>query len=301
MPSLQSYPLRFLTRRINAFGDASTTLQQLRQRGDRSMERMKPPSKVTIQAAQAGSIPLEWVIPTGAADKQAVLYFHGGAFVMGSITTHRNMLCHLALACQTRILSVDYRLAPEHPFPAALDDCLAAYHWLLERDFRPGDIVLGGDSAGGNLALALLLQLRDVGQPLPAAAACLSPVTDLEGTRQSRRTRAPADPILGKGFGSINIPICYSGQNDLKHPYLSPLFADLQGLPPILLHVGEDEILFDDSVEFVEKARKAGVDAQVVIWPHMWHVFQMFAPMLPEANRSLAQVGEFIRTQLRTG
>jgi acetyl esterase/lipase len=298
MPSLQSYPLRFLIGRLNAFGDTHTPIQQLRQRNDRAMNGLKPPSQVVTQAVQVGSVPAEWIIPAGAPADQAVLYFHGGAFVMGSIATHRLMVSHLALAGQSRVLSIDYRLAPEYPFPAALDDCVESYRWLLQQGIAPGKIVIAGDSAGGNLALVLLLKLRDDGHPLPAAAVCISPVTDLEGTRQSRRTKAKADPVLGKGFGNTGIPTSYSGKYDLKHPYLSPLFADLHGLPPTLLHVGEDEILFDDSVEFVENACKAGVDAHLVIWPRMWHVFQMFAPFLPEANQSLAQIGAFVQQKL---
>lgn len=299
MPSLQSYPLRFLMSRLNAFGDAGTTVQQMRQRGDRAMSRARPASKVAIQPIQAGNVPAEWIIPPDAPAGQAVLYFHGGAFVMGSVITHRPMLSRLALACQCRVLSLDYRLAPEYPFPAGLDDCVTAYHWLLAQGIEPGQIVVSGDSAGGNLALALLLKLRDTGAPLPAAAVCLSPVTDLEGTRLSRRTKAKVDPILGKGMSNTGLPASYTGEYDVQHPYISPLFADLHGLPPVLIHVGTDEILYDDAIEFVERARQAGVDAQVVIWPRMWHVFQILAPTLPEARQSLAQMGQFIKDSFR--
>ncbi|MFZ6027593.1 MAG: alpha/beta hydrolase [Chloroflexota bacterium] len=295
MPSLQSYLLRFLMNRLNAFGGPGTTVQEMRRRGERGMRYVKPAANVTIQAVQAGSVPAEWSIPPYAPATQAVLYFHGGAFVLGSVSTHRAMVSHLALACGSKILSVDYRLAPEASFPAGLDDCAAAYRWLLGQGIAPGRIAVAGDSAGGNLALALLLKLRDEGAPLPAAAACISPVTDLEGTRASRRTRAKIDPILGKGLGNTGLPASYIGDYDIHHPHISPLFAELHGLPPVLIHVGTDEILFDDAIEFADSARQAGVCAEVVVWPRMWHVFQMLVPILPEARQSLAQIAQFIK------
>jgi acetyl esterase/lipase len=187
---------------------------------------------------------------------------------------------------------VDYRLAPEHPFPAALEDIQTAYRWLLQNGIPPRKIVVAGDSAGGNLALVLLLALREAGDPLPAAAVCLSPVTDLTGAVESRRTKAAVDPILRSG--TSDMVSSYVGKHDPRQPLLSPLYADLHGLPPILLHVGEDEILLDDSTRLAEHARAAGVNATVVVWSHMWHVFQAFAPLLPEARQSIEQMGQFV-------
>jgi acetyl esterase/lipase len=293
MPSLQSHLLRFVLRRVTFLGRSEDSIQDLRRRVDSSARLLRTPRGVAVQRVQAGSVPAEWLIPRGAPADRVLLYLHGGAFVFCSLETHRALVSRLALASGSRALAVDYRLAPEHPFPAALEDCLAAYRWLLQSGIAPRRVVVAGDSAGGNLALVLLLALRAAGDPLPAAAVGLSPVTDLTGAPESRRTKAGVDPILGTG---THLPVSsYVGEQDPRQPLLSPLYADLRGLPPILLHVGTDEILLDDSTRFAERARAAGVDARLVVWPQMWHVFHVFAPFLPEARKAIAQVGEFVR------
>lgn len=269
----------------------------MRRRTDAAARLLRPPRAVSVQKVQAGAAPSEWLIPRDSPDDGVLLYFHGGAFIFCSLDSHRAMVARLALAGETRALSVDYRLAPEHPFPAALEDCLAAYRFLVQSGISPRRIVVAGDSAGGNLALALLLALRRDGDPLPAAAVGLSPATDLTWSGESFRTRAQFDPIFPEGASSplsSQIEADYIGLADPRNPLISPLFGDWRGMPPILLHVGEDEVLLDDSTRLADRMRAAGGEAVVVIWPGMWHVFQAFAPFIPEAGRSIRQIGEFI-------
>jgi acetyl esterase/lipase len=175
-----------------------------------------------------------------------------------------------------------------------LEDCVAAFDALVAGGLRPEQIVVAGDSAGGNLTLVLLLALRDRGRPLPSAAVAISPATDLTGSGPSHQTRAEVDPLLGGHQGDI-IPRWYAGEHDLRHPLISPLFADLQGMPPLLLHVGDHEILLDDATRFAERARAAGIDATVHVWPEMFHVFQLFSPFLPEARQANREIAAFVR------
>jgi epsilon-lactone hydrolase len=301
MPSLASHFYRFMMKRTGVFGAPNGSIPELRGRIDKAIRLAKPPRETKIVPVDARGVPAEWEIPTGVPGDRAILYIHGGAWVICSPATPRNMVSQLAREAGMRVLSIDYRLAPEHPFPAALEDCLTAYRWLLGQGVPASRIAIAGDSAGGNLTLATLLALRDAGDPLPAAAVCLSPATDLSGTGESYRSRRPVDVLLGtktKGVGSLNVVEKYAAGHDVHEPYLSPLYGDLHGLPPILVHVGDHEILLDDSVRFVERACAAGVDAKVVVWPKMWHVFQMHAPVMPESKESLRQLGEFIRAHI---
>ncbi len=308
MPSLISHFYRFILRRASIFGKAGETIVERRARLDKAARFLKTPPGVTIRPEDASGVPAEWTIPPGAPDDSALLYIHGGAWTIGSPRTHRAMVSQIALAAGVKALSIDYRLAPEHPFPAALEDCLAAYHWLLEQGIPATKIVLAGDSAGGNLTLATLLALRDFSKgkgtfpskasdPLPAAAVCLSPATDLASTGESVRSRANVEVLLRNTRGG-NAITHYTGDQDVHNPLISPLYGDLHGLPPILIHVGDHEILLNDSTRFVERARAAGVDAQVVVWPAMWHVFQMHAPRMPEARESIQQIAAFIRKMI---
>ncbi len=298
MPSIQSRILRFFIRRVNIFNAKNTPVPALRRRTDTAARLLPNPVGVSVQKGEVGGVPGEWIIPKGAPSDRALLYMHGGGFMFCSPSTHRAMIARLAVAAGTRAFSVNYRLAPEHPFPAAPDDCREAYLGLLRSGIPPQRIVVAGDSAGGNLALALLLALREAGEPLPAAAVCLSPVTDLAFTGESNRTKADIDPIFPRATSqslTFNIQSGYIGSENPRQGRISPLFADLRGLPPILLHVGEDEILLDDSMRMAERVRAAGGQAEVVVWSGMWHVFQVFAPFVPEANRSIARIGDFIR------
>jgi acetyl esterase/lipase len=297
MASLQARLFDRLVRRSHLFGEDGADIPTLRRRVGRAAPPVPPWARVLVAPVRAGGVPGEWLIPKGAPEDRVLLYLHGGAWVMGSPRTHRALVADLARRAGLRALSLDYRLAPEHPYPAALDDAVAGYERLLANGIEPGRIVVAGDSAGGNLALALLLRLRDAGTPLPAAAALLSPVTDLELGGASHATRKALDPFFARADLRPFI-VSYVGVHDPGEPYLSPLGADLRGLPPLLIHVGDHEILLDDAVRLGERARAAGVDARTVVWPGMMHVFQIQAPFLPEARRANAEIGAFVRSRL---
>ncbi|NWF69848.1 MAG: alpha/beta hydrolase, partial [Chloroflexi bacterium] len=221
-----------------------------------------------------------------------------GGYATGSIDSYLMVGATLAQTTGIKVLIPEYRLAPEHPFPAALEDALAAYRWLLRSGTTSQRIIFAGDSAGGGLAVAALSALRDAGAPLPRAAVLISPFVDLEGTGESLRTRAAADPYVKPEDKALLR--YYIGSHDPRHPLLSPLYADLRGLPPLLIHVGDDEILLSDSTRLAEKATDAGVDVTLKIWPGMWHVFHFFAPLLPEARQALAEMGAYAQKQWQT-
>jgi monoterpene epsilon-lactone hydrolase len=297
MPSIQSYLLKFWFRRQNLFGNKKYNPQSSRLQIERTARIAKLHKNVKIIPVDAGTVASEWLIPQGAPQDRALLYLHGGAWFMGSTNTHRSFVSYLAYASGIRALSINYRLAPENPFPAGLDDCVMAYEWLLHSGISSQKIVVAGDSAGGNLTLALLVALHDTGKPLPAGAVALSPATDLALTGASLKTRAHLDPVLAN-LGSNTIIKDYITDHDPREPLISPLYANLHGLPPLLIHVGDHETLLDDAVRFGARACDSGVDAKTVVWPHMFHVFQIFVPILPEARQAIAQIATFIRSRM---
>jgi acetyl esterase/lipase len=270
----------------------SMTLAERRAVGEAVAPR--PPAGTLVEAVDAGGVPAEWVVAAGVAGERTVLYLHGGAYQMGSPATLRHMIALLSAAAQARVLSVGYRLAPEHPFPAAVDDAAAAYRWLLGAGTDPRAVAFAGDSAGGGLALGTLVALRDAGAPRPAAVAALSPWTDLALTGESLVTRAAADVMIKPGSMAETAGIYLSGQ-DPRHPYASPLYADLRGLPPLLLHVGDAEVLLDDSTRLAARARAAGVEVTLEVWDEMPHVWHAFTGLLPEADQAIGRVGSWLR------
>jgi acetyl esterase/lipase len=242
----------------------------------------------------------EWIEPKDpnhAAQRRCILYFHGGAYVAMSARTHRSVTSRLALWSNARLFALDYRLAPEHPFPAALEDAVAAYRALIAAGAQPSRTVVAGDSAGGGLALALLLALRDAHEPLPAAALLFSPWTDLAATGKSIVDNDAADALL---FGSWVAPEArhYLGDTPATNPLASPVYADLTGLPPLFIQVGDSEVLLDDSRRVFENAKKVGVEATLQIWRGVPHGWQVFAPVLPEGRAALRQASAFIVAQL---
>jgi monoterpene epsilon-lactone hydrolase len=298
MPSLRSRIIRFAIQNTNIMNGKHGTVVETRRATDAAARWLRPPGGVAIHSARSGGIPGEWIIPQDAPADRALLYMHGGGFVFGSLITHRALIARLANSAGTRAFSVDYRLAPEHPFPAALNDSLAAYRGLVENGIAPNRIVVAGDSAGGTLALSLILSLKKEGAPLPVAAVCISPVTDMLWTGPSMRTKAGIDPIFTEGGASplgTSIHTDYIGSEDSRNPLISPLYGDMHEMPPVLLHVGEDEVLLDDSVRLAERVRAAGGQVELVVWGGLWHVFQVFAPFVPEAAQSIRQIGEFVR------
>jgi acetyl esterase/lipase len=223
-----------------------------------------------------------------------LLYLHGGGYVIGSIHTHKGLIAGLSAAAHCRALALDYRLAPEHRYPAAVDDAVAAYRWLLDAGFSPSRIAIAGDSAGGGLALATLVALRAAGDPLPAAAVPISPWTDLEGTGDSMKTHVDKDPMVEPG-GLLGMARLYLGDADPRQPTASPLHADLTGLPPLLIQVGELETLLDDATRIAASAQKRGVAVTLEVWPEMVHVWHLFAPMVPEGRDAIARIGAFLK------
>lgn len=248
---------------------------------------------VVCEPVNAGGVPAEWVSTSQSEDARVVLYLHGGGYVFCSIGTHRELASRIARASRARCLVLDYRLAPEHPFPAALEDATAAYRWLLAQGVSPQTLVVAGDSAGGGLTLATLFSLRDAGDPLPAAGACLSPWTDLEMTGDSTRPGAVDDPLVTLE-SLTGMAQQYASESDLRSPLVSPVHGDYRGLPPLLIQVGTREVLLDDSVRVAERAKASGVDVSLETWPGLVHVWPLLAPTAPESEQAVARIGEFV-------
>ena len=272
-------------------GDPNATIAEIRAGMERVSERM--PSDVESRVVNAGGVPAQWIVPPAANAERVILYLHGGGYTMGSCNTHRAMIARIARASDARALAIDYRLAPENPFPAAVEDATAAYRWLLSEDHSPGKIVIAGDSAGGGLTLAALAALRDSGVPLPAGAVPISPWTDLEGTGDSVRSRANRDPMIQPG-GLSEMASMYLGGADAKNPLASPLHADFRGFPPLLIQVGDAEILLDDATRVAARAKAAGVEVKLEVWDDMIHVWHVFAKLLPEGQQAIDRIGRFV-------
>jgi len=264
---------------------------------DQAFAVYPPASDVTIFEIDAGGVPCQWITASGVPQDRLIIYLHGGAYATCSPTTHKDLISRLSLASGTAALGVDYRLAPEYLFPAAVEDCLAAYNWALSHGFEPGNIVLAGDSAGGGLVVSVLLAARDSALPLPAAGVCFSPWVDLECTGESMSVNDHLDAFI-KYEGLFARAQSYLGEADPKHPWASALYADLHGLPPLLIHVGSTETLLDDSTRLAILAKDSGVDVSFKIWDDMVHVWQLFASVLPEGQQSIDESGEFIRSKL---
>lgn len=259
-----------------------------------SMRRMRLDEDMQLERVSADGVTCAWLIPQGSSSDQVLLYLHGGGFVLGLSFPHFHMVGYLAKKMDLRALMVDYRLAPDYPFPAALDDCVAAYRWLLTQGIPPHNIVLAGDSSGGNLTITTMMKLRDSGLPLPTAAACLSPVTDF--TNKGGPQEGFKDPILPARVIRF-YHRSYLGNNDPHNPLASPVYGDLHGLPPLLVHAGEDELLCEDAERIVNLAKSAGVEARLEIYPRMWHVWQLFLN-LPQAIQSLEDIAGFLGAHL---
>jgi epsilon-lactone hydrolase len=275
---------------------ATMTIAERRAQYDRAERVFPTPPDVAVEAAQAPTRPAEWLRPPGARTDAVVLYLHGGGYVIGSPRSHRHLAAAIARAAGVSALLIDYRLAPEHPFPAALEDAVEAYQWLLGRGVAPGRVIVAGDSAGGGLTVATLLALRDRGLPRPAGGVCISPWVDLTCSGATYATKAAVDPIVTRESVAM-MAQAYAGSGDPKAPLLSPLYADLRGLPPLLVQVGSDEVLLDDALGLGEQARGAGVEITVEEWPTMIHVWHWFLPMLAEAERAVGVIGDFVRAR----
>jgi epsilon-lactone hydrolase len=248
------------------------------------------------EKVDAGGVPAEWVMAPGCDTGRAILYLHGGGYAIGSLNTHRRLAYDISAASAAKVLLIDYRLAPEHPFPAAVDDAAAAWRWLLQQGFAANRLAIAGDSAGGGLTIATLINLRDQKLGLPACAVAISPWVDLEGLGTSITTRSAQDPMVQKD-GLLWMAKMYLNGKDPKTPLAAPLHADLKSLPPVLVQVGTAETLLDDGIRIAEKMHAAGVDARLAIWPNMLHVFPLFAPILSEGRDGCIEIGNFIRAK----
>ena len=276
--------------------DDSFSVEEFRKGVDKVTAKMKMPKDVSTQKIKINEMNAEWIIPDEPLAGKVLLYIHGGGFISGSCQTHRMHVAKFAKGSQLKSLVFDYRLAPEHPFPAAVEDCVAAYQWLLENDYNSDDIIVGGESAGGTLTLSLLLALKDSGADLPKAAFSISPVTDLRCTADSFRYNLKND-IAPAGSSELWTKL-YIGDNDPKHPLLSPQFGDYHGLPPLYICVGTHEIHLDDCVNVANRAQDHGVDVKLAKWENMVHAFPIMAPLFPEAKCALAEICGFVRRQV---
>ena len=271
------------------------TVEQLRADIETMTAIMPPPADVAFEQVDAGGVPAEWVTAPDARTDAAILYLHGGGYAIGSIDTHRNLASNISRAAGLRVLVIDYRLAPEHPHPAAIEDATAAYRWLLAQGLEADNIAISGDSAGGGLTVATLLALRDGGDPLPACAVPLSPWVDMEQSAESYSTRCDLDPIC-TATGLKEMADWYLAGQDARTPLASPVHADLSGLPPLLVQVGDHEVLLDDSVRLVDRAKAAGVDATLEVEEEGIHVYQAFP--VPEAEEAIARLAAFVRRHI---
>jgi epsilon-lactone hydrolase len=270
-------------------------VEQLRANMEAMATVVPPPADVTYEPVDAGGIPAEWVTAPDARTDAAILYLHGGGYAIGSIATHRLIAANISRVAGVRVLLINYRLAPEHPHPAAVDDATTAYRWLLAQGLAPGNIAVSGDSAGGGLTVATLLALRDAGDPLPACAVPMSPWVDMAQSADSYTTRCDLDPMC-TAAGLKEMADWYLAGQDQKTPLASPVHADLSGLPPLLVQVGDHEVLLDDSVRLVERANAAGVDATLEVEEEGVHVFQAFP--VPEAEEAIARLAAFVRRHI---
>jgi epsilon-lactone hydrolase len=270
-----------------------TTLAEMRKGWDDLFADVKPTVGAKSEKVDAGGVKAEWITAPGASADRAILYFHGGGYVLGSIHSHRDMCERLSRAAQARVLALDYRLAPEHPFPAAVEDARAAYLWLLKQGLSPKRIAISGDSAGGGLTFASLLALKKHGDPMPACAAPLSPWVDLEGLGESMTTRDAIDPMVHKPM-ILQMAETYLGGANARDPLAAPLYGDLKGLPPLLIQVGARETLYDDAARIAGKAKQAGVPVEFDPWEGQIHVWQIFASRLDEGEKAIQKIGAFV-------
>lgn len=252
----------------------------------------KIPENIHIEHFTIGSMYAEWLKIPEADDKKALLYFHGGMYVIGSPQSHRQHVVKFVTGSKINALVFDYRLAPEHPFPEGLEDALAAYEYLLDEGFEPADIAFAGDSAGGGLCLTTMLALKDKGIPLPAAVAVLSPWTDLAITGESYRKNE--NTCVSPKGSAQGCSVLYAGENDPTDPWISPLYGDLTGLPPLHITAGSEEILLDDAIRFAEKAKQAGVEVTLIVGEGMCHCYPAFSGVFKEATETMKEITRFL-------
>mgnify|MGYP001806123096 CR=1 FL=1 len=273
--------------------DENFSVEAFRESIDKVSAKIKLPKNISSQKISFEGINAEWIIPRNPQKDKVLLYIHGGGFISGSCLTHRMHVAKFANECQLKSLVFDYRLAPEHPFPAALDDCIIAYKWLLDTGYNSKNIIIGGESAGATLTLSLLLALKDNGIMLPKAAFSISPVTDLSCCAKSFEYNFKND-VAPMGSWTVWTNLYISG-NDIKNPLLSPQFGNYEGIPPLYICVGTHEIHFDDCVNVAKVAEQHGVEVTLRKWENMIHAFPLLTPLFPEAKKAFLEICEFIK------
>jgi epsilon-lactone hydrolase len=300
MPSIRSYffekGIKLSVKRALRKGLSNRAMDEQRQMLDTVARKLgKLPKNCKVEKLQIEGLYAEWISPKNTVEDKVILYLHGGGYAFCSATTHRPLAASIGKAAGVKVLFPEYRLAPEHPFPAAIDDAVNVYHWLLRQGYQPSNIIFAGDSAGGGLSVAAALVLRDQNESLPRALVCLSPWVDLTSSGESYRKNNEVDPYLTLP-GVKDAARMYAGkENPLDHPLISPVFADLTGLPPLYIQAGNHEILQSDAELLAHQARKAGVKVSLKVWDGMWHVWQISGPRLPEAKKAISEMGDYIK------
>lgn len=279
-------------------GGADTSFVERRAQVESFAKAFAMPGGVRVEADHLGGVPVEWIVPDGAAEAPVLFHLHGGGYVLGNPAASRPLTIAFALKSGARVVSIDYRLAPENPFPAAVEDALKAYRALLTQGFAPGGVAFGGESAGGGLVVATMLAARDAGLAMPASAFAISPWTEMACSADSFDTLAHLDPMLTRRALKEMADAYLAGASEID-PYASPLYGDLEGLPPLLIHVGSDEVLLDDAVALHARAAACGVECSLEVWDGMIHVWHMFHPMLADGDRAIDALVDFVRSQWR--
>jgi acetyl esterase/lipase len=273
------------------------SIAELRASGLKNAKRMGgAPKTVKIQKIDIDGIQAEWLTPLDASHEQVILYLHGGGYVTGSIETYRMMCGLLANYTGVKVLIPNYGLAPENPFPTALDDALKVYRWLLAQGYSSANIIVAGDSAGGGLSVGTVLALRNKNESLPAAVVCLSPWADLTLKNETHITKAEVESVLRTDV-LREWALCYTNETNLGNPLISPIYAGFHGFPPLLIQVGSDEILLGDSILLAEKAKADGAQVELKIWDGMFHVWHVLGNLIPESRMAFEEIGQFVRAQ----
>ena len=296
MISFRARFVRLVTRHLFKKIGGDPDIPRLREIWENLAEKSRPAPGTRVRYVDIADVECDWLVPSGCQDAPVLLYLHGGAYVSGSSKTHRSMVSHIATKAGVRALLPNYRLAPEDPFPAGLNDCVKVYLDLVRSGVDPANIAIGGDSAGGGMTMAVLLSLRDAGAPLPRTAVLLSPWLDLTGQGDSIRSRADEDPL----FDGKDMPRAashYAPSEELENPLISPVYADVHDLPPTLIQVGDHEILLSDSTRIAEKMTADDVQVTLQVWPDMWHVFQYFIGRMPESERAIDDIATYLRAR----
>lgn len=299
MASIRSKLCRMLAKRmIGSAFNSDISIEEIRSTMEKATKMAFLPAKTRVDKVSFNTVAAEWITSANAHGDTVILYLHGGGYNTGSPNTHREFAAHLSKDSRTKVLLPDYRLAPENPFPAALEDAVTSYRYLLENGYSGNKIAIAGESAGGGLTLATCLSLRDQNLPLPVSLTCLSPWTDLEMTGDSFELLEKIDPMLN-ALSLHMMASNYVCDHNPRAPLISPLHADFNGFPPLLIHVGSDEMLLDDSKRVATKARQNGVDVTLKVYDQMWHFFHVFYRLMPEAKAATKEIAAFIQKHFK--